>query len=677
MSLIINAVNEALFMSRSGQLFDSMFDVAHVTKVVSYGFILTGLLIDVGVVLRRDLALGSRVQAILDSTADGIITIDREGIVQSINMAVKRIFGYEPDEVVGQNIKLLMPSPYHEDHRTGEVRILNIEREVEGRRKDGTSFPLAIRVRKMDEDDAYIGTVQDITDRKKAQEELRFRERQYRDLVETSNDLIWAVDVDGRWTFLSRDATQRIYGYEVEEMLGRPFAEVLAPDKLEDATAIFGRALKGEAIERYPTVHLHKDGSRIELRFNALMVHDEEGNLTGMTGTATDVTNQSKLEAQLLQSQKMEAVGRLAGGVAHDFNNLLTVIVGECQMASRKLTADDSPVRRSFSEIEAATDRAAALTRQLLTFSRQQVVDPEVFSPAESVRHMGDMLRRLIGERVDLVTDVTPDTGLVRADRAQIGQVIMNLGVNARDAMPDGGRLSIATRNVTLDGEYVASRSGVLPGEYVLLTVSDSGTGMSEETIARAFDPFFTTKGEGEGTGLGLATSHGIVEQSGGHIGVYSEVGRGTVMKVYLPRVEPVADRAARPATEDVPTGTETVLLAEDEDRLRNLVRRMLEELGYTVLVAPDGNQALEILKGHSGPLHLLLTDVVMPRMGGPELADRVNELRPDLKVLYMSGYTDDHVLSERVLTEQVEFLQKPFTLLAVATKVRKVLDEE
>jgi signal transduction histidine kinase/ActR/RegA family two-component response regulator len=381
-------------------------------------------------------------------------------------------------------------------------------------------------------------------------------------------------------------------------------------------------------------------------------------------------------EGQLRQAQKLEAIGRLAGGVAHDFNNLLTVIMGHGSLLHQRLEPDD-PNCRDMEEILRAADRAAGLTRQLLAFSRQQVLEPKVLDLNAIVTELDRMLRRLIGEDIDLVTATADGLGHVKADPGQVEQVLMNLVVNARDAMAEGGKLTIETANVDLDKGYTQSRIDLKPGRYVMLAVSDTGCGMSAETVSRIFEPFYTTKESGRGTGLGLSTVHGIVKQSDGHIEVYSELGQGTTFKVYLPRVEGATEpiRPHAPVM-NAPGGGERILLVEDEAAIRRMVRKSLELRGYSVVEAIDGSEAISIVERGTQPLQLLITDVVMPLMSGPELAQRMATMRPDLRVLFVSGYTDRALIHQGLRRPGTAFLQKPFTPDVLAQKVREILDQ-
>ena len=407
------------------------------------------------------------------------------------------------------------------------------------------------------------------------------------------------------------------------------------------------------------------------------------GKMRGVIEYARDITERKRaeeeklsLQEQLRQSQKMEAIGQLAGGVAHDFNNLLTVIKGYSQLSILDLK-ENNPLRNNIQEIEKATQKGTDLTRQLLTFSRRQVLDFKVLDLNALLKGLEKMLRRIIGEDIELVTHLEGNLGRVKIDPGQIEQVIFNLAVNARDAMPSGGKLTVETANVELDEVYAHAHVGVTPGRYVSLSVSDTGVGMSQEEKEKAFEPFFTTKGKGKGAGLGLSMVYGAVKQSHGNIWIYSEPGRGTTFKINLPRIEEELDTLRkRVETDFFPGGSETVLLVEDDELVRDLANRLLKQLGYRVLVAVNGEDALRVVREHDGEkIHLLLADIVMPQMGGKELAIKLKILRPDVKVLYTSGYADDGIVHHGAMDPGTQFLQKPFSLKTLSHKVRKVLD--
>ena len=457
------------------------------------------------------------------------------------------------------------------------------------------------------------------------------------------------------------------YGYSREEFLDMRITDLRPP---EDGPRAAKSVSKRQSLAMWR--HRVKDGRVIDVE---VLVHDtvHEGRRAALA-VLIDVTQRRLLEEQLRQAQKMEAVGMLAGGIAHDFNNLLTIITGYSQLILNTLSAGDAN-RGAVEQIMKAGERAAALTRQLLAFSRRQVLQPKVMDLNQLVAGLGVMLRRLIGEDVDLRLVMGPDLGRVNADPGQVEQIIMNLAVNSRDAMPKGGTLTIETINVDLDETYVKSHIAVRPGPYVMLAVSDTGIGMDEETRAHLFEPFYTTKTEGRGTGLGLSIVFGIVKQSGGNIEVYSEPGQGTSVKIYLPRVDQAAPAEEEGFTQTARRGSETVLLVEDEDMLRRLVRETLEREGYTVLDAAGPAEAQRICHAFKGPIQLMVTDVIMPKMNGRELADRLARLHPEMRVLYMSGYTDNAVVANGVLQGVMPFLQKPFTPAALTRKVREMLD--
>jgi PAS domain S-box-containing protein len=520
----------------------------------------------------------------------------------------------------------------------------------------------------------FVGTLIDITERKRAEDLLRQSEHRNRLLVETARDVIFTLAPDGTFTSIS-PAFETIAAWPVADWLAKSFASLVHPDDQSLAMDMFHRCLRGESLPIYEARIRKQDGDYAvgEFTVTALL---EAGRVTGVLGIGRDITERKRLEDQFRQSQKMEAIGQLAGGVAHDFNNLLTVIAGNAELLLENPILDSGQARECLQDIKQAGLKAASLTRQLLAFSRKQLLAPEVLNLSELVANLEKMLRRLIGEDIVLVTDLAPHLWLVKADPGQIEQVILNLAVNSRDAMPQGGKLSITTANAVLDAELSLASLPCRSGDYVLLSVHDTGSGMDEITRARIFEPFFTTKEVGKGTGLGLATVYGIVSQSNGHIEVSSEIGRGTTFHIFLPRHHESAVTAAGKDLGPVePRGTETVLLVEDEDMVRNLLRDMLGQAGYTVLEARHGAEAVRVCEQYGAPIQLVVTDVVMPEMGGTELVNRLSRLRPQIKFLYISGYTDDALIRQGVRREEVSFLHKPFSREILTHKVRDILD--
>lgn len=502
-----------------------------------------------------------------------------------------------------------------------------------------------------------------------ARQLLKDRDKKFRLLFQDNPQPMWVFDRKSQAFLEVNAAAATLYGYSREEFLRMRMADLL----VEEDAGSFAREVQSDTkppgrIWRHRT----KSGRQIEIE---TAVHEiEYGGRKAALAVLMDVTGRRQLEEQLRQSQKMEAVGMLAGGVAHDFNNLLTIIAGYTQLILNNLGPHD-PNRHSAEQIMKAGERAAALTRQLLAFSRRQVLQPKVLDLNVLVKSLTAMLQRLIGEDIDLRLLPGADLGRVSADPGQLEQVIMNLVVNARDAMPKGGVLTIETRNVEFDEQYAAGHLNVKPGPHVLLAVSDTGQGMDEATRERLFEPFFTTKTVGKGTGLGLSTVFGIVRQSGGSVEVYSEPTRGTSVKVYLPRMDQPISIEIEEAKRKVARGTETILLVEDDEMVRNLVRETLEREGYQLLDAAEPVAALRIAGNYKGTIQLLITDVVMPKNSGRDLAEQLIRQRPDLKVLYMSGYADNTIVGSGLLEQEVAFLQKPFTPGALAQKVREVLE--
>jgi two-component system, cell cycle sensor histidine kinase and response regulator CckA len=524
-----------------------------------------------------------------------------------------------------------------------------------------------------DEEDRPLflqGYLLDITQHKASEQALAERENLLQTIIETEPECVKVVAPDGTLLQMNRAGLEMIEADSLEQVAGAVVADLIAPEDRRAFTELTARVVAGgRGSLEFELVGLA--GTRRRMETHAVPLRGADGEIIGALSVTRDVTERKRLEEQLRQSQKMEAVGRLAGGVAHDFNNLLTGIIGYADLLRAGLPPE-SGLQADAEEVRKAAERAASLTRQLLAFSRRQVLQPQILSLNEAVGEMERMLRRLIGEDVELVTERAPDLGAVEADPGQIEQVIANLVVNARDAMPAGGRLVVRTANVEVNG-HPPTEPQMRSGSYVLLSVSDSGTGMDGETQARMFEPFFTTKEVGKGTGLGLATVYGIVKQSGGYIWVTSAPGAGSTFDIYLPRAErPAADAPPRPAGPRARTGSERVLVVEDERLVRELIARNLAERGYEVVTAANGAEALELAGAREEGIDLLLTDVVMPELGGPELAARLTAHRPHLKVVYMTGYAERAVAGELA---PWPLLQKPFDVGTLAEAVRDVLD--
>ena len=536
----------------------------------------------------------------------------------------------------------------------------------------GTSGDLSGRVQVTGDDElaflagAINGMLEDLQQTEVDRDEGRARLSM---IIEKMPAVLWTTDKDLRFTS-SVGAGLANIGLRPNQIAGLTLQEYFHNDDPGfPPVAAHLKALAGEPIS------YEMDWDKRTFESYVQPMRDSEGDVTGIIGIALDVTERKHLAEQLRQSQKMQAVGQLAGGVAHDFNNLLMVVKGHAEILLNRIPPN-SPLRSNAESVDRAADRAAALTRQLLAFSRMQVLRPRVLDLNEVVSGMTKMFSRVIGENIDMTFVPGTSLGRVKADPGQIEQVLLNLVVNARDAMPDGGRLTIETSNVHLDRNYSATHHNIQPGPWVMLTVTDTGCGMDAQTQARIFEPFFTTKEKGKGTGLGLATVYGVVKQSGGFIYVYSEVGQGTTFKVYLPIVTADVDKeAAEKAPALPPRGSETVLFVEDEESVRELVVDYLRDAGYHVLEASDGAQALEMAAHHQGTIQILVTDVVMPRISGRELASQITAARPNIKVLFISGYTDDSIFRHGVLQGGVAYLQKPFNLKAIAQKIREVLD--
>ena len=658
---------------------------------------LHGVITDMSASVRAEKALRSS-EAVkasaVDGALDGIITVDHAGNITEFNPAAERIFGHRRADAIGRGMAgLIVPPSLRRRHHdgfarhlaTGESTMLGRRVEMTAVRADGSEFPIELAVSRIPASDppAFTSFLRDITERRRVEDDLRGTLSLLTATLESTTDGILVVDPEGKIVSLNRKfaAMWRIPENVLDSRDDdRAIEFVLSQLRDPEAFVAKVREVYGQPdLESFDVLEF-KDG-RVFERYS--MPRRIDGRSVGRVWSFRDVSERRRAEAalrlseeQLRQSQKMDAIGRLAGGVAHDFNNLLTVILGYTEQLIEQLKppADES-LRHAAVEIQGAAARASALTGQLLAFSRKQILEPKELDLNASLSTTSELLRRLIGEHIALEVTLDSELGRVLADENEIQQVVMNLVINARDAMPDGGRLTLTTANVELD-DASAQHVPLLPGRYVVLTVRDTGVGMDPETCERVFEPFFTTKVLGKGTGLGLATVYGIVKQGGGHVSVHSEPGEGSEFKVYLPRLESSSTGSAEhPSAGLSPSGSETVLLVEDEEMVRNLLHGMLEKRGYRVLTAGSGEDALGVVSRGHGPIHLMVTDVVMPGMSGPELAERLAPLHPELRVLYISGHTDDAVLRHGVREGLASFLQKPFTVDAFARKIREALD--
>jgi PAS domain S-box-containing protein len=623
-------------------------------------------------------------RALIDQVDDSIEIIDPEsGRILDVNEAACVRHGYTRAEYLALKVSDLdstVSGPGVWEQFVENLRRLGwVTHEGLHRRKDQSVFPVEIRAKYiLNRRDYFVAVVRDITERKRSEQALRHAQQRLAHVIASSPAVLFTLAIEDnqiRGISWISDNLQELLGHApADAYVEGWWVEHVHPDDRETLIAQSHKGLFGPGYAADEYRFRAGNGKYCWTRSEMRLVHDAKGEAVEAVGSWADVTERRLLEDQFRQSQKMEAVGRLAGGVAHDFNNLLTVINGYGELLLGSLPEND-PTRDLIAEIVAAGERATGLTRQLLAFSRKAIIEPRVLDLRTVVTDVERMLGRIVGEDIELAFATDPDVGAVNVDPGQIEQVILNLVVNARDAMPKGGRLTIEVRHAELDQDYTHTHLEARTGPHVLLAVSDSGTGMDAATIARIFEPFFTTKGE-QGTGLGLATVHGIVKQSGGHVAVYSEVGHGSTFKVYLPCTERLAPASpSRSKQSTLPRGKETILVVEDEDGVRALVLRVLRSCGYTLLEARNGLEGVRLAEEFTGRLDLLMTDVVMPQLGGRELSVRVSELHPEVKVLFLSGYTDDAVVRHGILEAEVAFLQKPFAPGSLAAKVREILD--
>jgi PAS domain S-box-containing protein len=632
-----------------------------------------------------------RVQATaLDAAANAIVITDHTGTIQSVNPAFTALTGYTAQEAVGQNPRILKGGNHDEAFYRNLWQTISSGQvwrgEMTNRRKDGSLYPEEMTITPLRNADGtiarYIAIKQDITARKELEAQMERLRTEHALILNSIGEGVHWIDVDGRIKF-ENPAAAKMLGYEVSELIGKPAHSTMHHTRADGAAYLQSECpiyatLKDGAVRRVTDeVFWRKDGSSFAVEYICTPIYDKNGRSGGSVVIFTDSTARKRLEAQLFQSQKLETVGKLAGGVAHEFNSILTAIIGQSELILADLPSGH-PLFQNAAGIRRAAERAATLTRQLLAYGRRAFLRPESLDLNQVMAGTEGMVRQLMGGDVDMRIVPAEDLRAVKADAGQIEQVIMNLAMNARDAMPNGGKFTLETANVSFDQERVGRDPELKPGDYVMLAITDTGTGMSAEVKARAFEPFFTTKGVGQGTGLGLSTCYGIIKQSGGHISVYSEPGRGTTFKIYLPQVElQTKIPLQRLDSPDLPRGTETILLVEDDPALREMAATLLRRLGYTVLAAANGIEALSLKpQRDSGPIDMLFTDVVMPHMSGKELSERVRALYPHTRTLFTSGYTENAIVHQGVLNPGVTLLQKPFTPSALAHKLREVLDQ-
>ena len=627
-------------------------------------------------------------RSLLHSMHEDILVIDSNYRITDANNMFLTTKGGKREDVIGRHCFEISHDHNEPCDKKGEECMLREVFETaeprfcqhEHLNKDGSIVYVDLLVSPLKDGEGkvthIIEAARNITELKQVEKELRESEEKYRTILASIEDGYYEVNLPGNFTFFN-DSMCNIRGYPREELMKMNNRQYMDPETAKRVYKIFNEVYEtGKPVKRVEWESLRKDGTKAYVESSISLMKDAKGRSIGFRGIVRDVSERKRLEAQLIQSQKMEAIGTLAGGVAHDFNNLLTTIMGNAHMALMEM-GDDDPLREEIEGINEAGERASSLTRQLLAFSRKQVIQPKVLDLNKVSAGIEKMLSRLIGEHIELKMISYPGLCCVKMDPGQMEQVIMNLAINSKDAMPRGGKLTIETAKVDLGEAYFLDHAvEAQPGPYVMLAVSDTGIGMDEEIRSHIFEPFFTTKEKGRGTGLGLSTVYGIVKQSGGLIWSYSEPGQGTTFKIYFPSVQEDAKSGEKETIPiDEMKGSETILVVEDDAMLRKIVQKALQRYAFRMLQAQDAIEALRVSEEHHGAIHLMLTDVVMPGMRGEELAEHMQSLRPEIKVLYMSGYTDEAIVHHGVLTPGVNFIQKPFQLEVLARKVREVLD--
>jgi two-component system, cell cycle sensor histidine kinase and response regulator CckA len=621
---------------------------------------------------------------IFDSSSDAILIHDMEGRFLEVNEVACRSLGYSRDELLRMT-PMDIDTPEFARLAPARIRVIDRKRqqvfEAAHRRKDGTEFPVEVNSRRIEHDGkpCVLSVVRDITERKRAERKLAHSHDLMRYIIEHNRSAIAVHDRDLKYVYVSQRYLDE-YRIKKRDVIGKHYYDVF-PDLPQKWKEVHHKALAGEISSAEDDPYVREDGSVEWTRWECRPWYEADGSIGGIIIYTEFVTERKKaeeerekLQAQLLQYYKMESVGRLAGGVAHDLNNMLGIIIGSAEMAALQVGPGE-PIYQNLQHIIRAGHRSADTVRQLLGFARKQTISPKVLDLNQTISGMLKMLRKLIGEDIELAWIPGKDVDAVRMDPSQLDQILANLVVNSRDALPGAGKITIESANTVFDEPYCREHAGYLPGAYVLLSVSDTGAGIGREVMEHLFEPFFTTKEMWKGTGLGLATVYGIVKQNDGFIDVQSEPGRGTTVGIYLPRCEGESVVVTGRSEGAIPKGTETILVAEDEALLLEIADEFLTKQGYTVLPARTPKEALSLSENHAGEIHLLLTDVVMPEMNGKELSNRLKLIRPELKCIFMSGYTADMVARHGVLDQGIDFIQKPFSPRFLAEKVRAVLD--
>ena len=633
---------------------------------------------------------------LLETIPDAIVAVQNDGTILQVNSQTEQLFGYAKGQLIGKKIEVLVPERFrgvHDAHRAEfaqqpKTRRMGAGLDLKGRRRDGSEFDVEISLSPVHTQSGILvlSAIRDVSDRKRIEAELRRANEElekrtskeigeYRArlaaIIDSSEDAIIGKDLDGTITSWNRGA-QRMYGYTPEEIVGKNISILTTKERADEIPNILARIKSGEHITHYESSRITKDGRRLDVSISISPICDASGTIIGASAIARDVTEQKRAEEHLRQAQKMEAVGRLAGGLAHDFNNILGVVTA-CTELLRGVIENNEQSTPYIANIRKAVERGTSLTRQLLSFTRKTAINPQLIDLNTHLKDVAKLIRPLMGDDVEIIVQPRSASAIVEMDPGQLDQIVLNLGVNSRDAMPRGGRFILETTAVDLDDAFTAKHEPLKPGPYIVLAASDTGVGMDKATAGRIFEPFFTTKEVGKGTGLGLATVYGIVQHGGGHVWVYSEPGRGTTFKIYLPSAEAKLGEQSK-AVPELPVrrrdGT-TILLVEDDEIMLSLTRQLLVENGFQVLEAKNGDAALEIVRSHPGPIHVLLTDVVMRGMSGPDLVTAVTHSYPSIKTVFMSGYTGELIAKGQPSILSIPLLEKPFTRAALY----KILD--